>query len=119
MRRSGLSIDDILKGLSRPRSRYLTVKKTLQRRVQDEQLVRLDRGRYAASRDALQGEMAFPCPVSLETPGAPGDIAPVPILGFDRKGVNTLGDRGQQIFGQTGNVSTLSPMFVQAGGKDA
>ena len=55
-----LSIDEILKGLSRPRSRYQTVRKTLQRMVQDEQLVRLDRGRYAAARGALQGEMAFP-----------------------------------------------------------
>ena len=55
-----LSIDEILKGLSRPRSRYQTVRKTLQRMVQDEQLVRLDRGRYAAARGALQGEIAFP-----------------------------------------------------------
>ena len=55
-----LSIDEILKGLSRPRGRYQTVRKTLQRMVQDEQLVRLDRGRYAASRGALQGEIAFP-----------------------------------------------------------
>ncbi len=55
-----LSIDEILKGLSRPRSRYQTVRKTLHRMVQDEQLVRLDRGRYAASRGALQGEMTFP-----------------------------------------------------------
>ena len=54
-----LSIDEILKGLSRPRSRYQTVRKTLHRMVQDEQLVRLDRGRYAAARGALQGEMAF------------------------------------------------------------
>ena len=54
-----LSIDEILKGLSRPRSRYQTVRKTLQRMVRDEQLVRLDRGRYAAARGALQGEMAF------------------------------------------------------------
>ena len=53
-----LSIDEILKGLSRPRSRYQTVRKTLQRMVQDEQLVRLDRGRYATARGALQGEMA-------------------------------------------------------------
>ena len=55
-----LSIDEILKGLSRPRGRYQTVRKTLQRMVQDEQLVRLDRGRYAAARGALQPEMAFP-----------------------------------------------------------
>ena len=55
-----LNIDDILKGLSRPRSRYEAVKKTLQRMVQDEQLVRLDRGQYAAARGALQEEMAFP-----------------------------------------------------------
>ena len=55
-----LNIDDILKGLSRPRSRYQAVKKTLQRMVQDEQLVRLDRGQYAAARGALQEEMAFP-----------------------------------------------------------
>ena len=55
-----LSIDEILKGLSRPRSRYQTVRKTLHRMVQDEQLVRLYRGRYAASRGALQGEMTFP-----------------------------------------------------------
>ena len=49
-----LSIDEILKGLSRPRSRYQAVRQTLHRMVQDEQLVRLERGRYAASRDALQ-----------------------------------------------------------------
>ena len=55
-----LSIDEILKGLSRPRGRYQTVRKTLQRMVQDEQLVRLDRGRYAAARGALQPEIAFP-----------------------------------------------------------
>ena len=55
-----LSIDEILKGLARPRNRYQTVRKTLQRMVQDEQLVRLDRGRYAAVRGALQGQMAFP-----------------------------------------------------------
>ena len=55
-----LNIDDILKGLARPRSRYQAVKKTLQRMVQDEQLVRLDRGQYAAARGALQEEMAFP-----------------------------------------------------------
>ena len=49
-----LSIDEILKGLSRPRSRYQALRQTLHRMVQDEQLVRLDRGRYAASRDAFQ-----------------------------------------------------------------
>ncbi len=54
-----LSIDEILKGLSRPRSRYQTLRKTLQRMVRDEQLVRLDRGRYAASRGALQEEIDF------------------------------------------------------------
>ena len=48
-----LSIDDILKGLSRPRSRYQTVRKTLQRMVKDEQIVRLGRGRYAAAREAM------------------------------------------------------------------
>ena len=54
-----LSIDEILKGLSRSRSRYQAVRKTLQRMVQDEQIVRLDRGRYAAARGALQGEIAY------------------------------------------------------------
>ena len=48
-----LSIDEILKGLSRPRSRYQAVRQTLHRMVQDEQLVRLARGRYAAAHDAL------------------------------------------------------------------
>ena len=44
-----LTIDEILKGLSRPRDRYQAVKQTLHRMVQDEQIVRLRRGRYAAS----------------------------------------------------------------------
>ena len=51
-----LSIDEILKGLSRPRDRYQAVRQTLHRMVQDEQIVRLGRGRYAASRGTLQGE---------------------------------------------------------------
>ena len=55
-----LSIDEILKGLSRPRDRYQAVRQTLHRMVQDEQIVRLGRGRYAASRDALQGEFDQP-----------------------------------------------------------
>ena len=50
-----LSIDEILKGLSRPRSRYQALRQTLHRMVQDEQLLRLGRGRYAASRHTLQG----------------------------------------------------------------
>ena len=50
-----LGIDDILKGLSRPRSRYQAVRKTLQRMVQDGQLVRLDRGRYAARGASCKG----------------------------------------------------------------
>ena len=49
-----LSIDEILQGLSRPRSRYQALRQTLRRMVQDEQLVRLERGRYAASRDAFE-----------------------------------------------------------------
>ena len=51
-----LSIDEILKGLSRPRDRYQAVRQTLHRMVQDEQIVRLRRGRYAASRSDVQGE---------------------------------------------------------------
>lgn len=51
-----LSIDEILKGLSRPRDRYQSVRQTLHRMVQDEQIVRLRRGRYAASRSALEGD---------------------------------------------------------------
>ena len=51
-----LTIDEILKGLSRPRDRYQAVKQTLHRMVQDEQIVRLRRGRYAASRSNVQGE---------------------------------------------------------------
>ena len=51
-----LSVDEVFKALTRPQSRYEAVKKTLQRMVRDEQLVRIDRGRYVASRDALQGE---------------------------------------------------------------
>ena len=50
-----LSIDEILKGLSRPRDRYQAVKQTLHRMVQDEQIVRLGRGRYAASMSASKG----------------------------------------------------------------
>ena len=49
-----LCIDEILKGLSRPRSRYQALRQTFHRILQDEQLVRLNRGRYAASRHALQ-----------------------------------------------------------------
>ena len=48
-----LSIDEILKGLSRPRDRYQALKKTLHRMVEDEQIVRLGRGRYAATRGTL------------------------------------------------------------------
>ena len=55
-----LSIDEILKGLSRPRDRYQAVRQTLHRMVQDEQIVRLGRGRYAASRCTLQGEFGQP-----------------------------------------------------------
>ena len=51
-----LSIDEILKGLSRPRDRYQAVRQTLHRMVQDEQIVRLGRGRFAASRGALGAE---------------------------------------------------------------
>ena len=51
-----LTIDEILKGLSRPRDRYQAVKQTLHRMVQDEQIARLRRGRYAASRSDVQGE---------------------------------------------------------------
>ena len=51
-----LTIDEILKGLSRPRDRYQAVKQTLHRMVQAEQIVRLRRGRYAASRSDVQGE---------------------------------------------------------------
>jgi hypothetical protein len=45
-----LTIDDVLKGLSRPRDRYQTTKRTLGRMVQEEQIVRLGRGRYALTR---------------------------------------------------------------------
>lgn len=75
------SIDEILKGLSRPPSRYQTVRKTLQRMVQNEQLVRLDRGRYAAARGALQGEMAFLSPDQLGTAETPGGFTPCPQFG--------------------------------------
>ena len=51
-----LSADEVFKALTRPQSRYEALRKTLQRMVKDEQLVRIDRGRYLASRDALQGE---------------------------------------------------------------
>ena len=51
-----LTIDEILKGLSRPRDRYQAVRQTLHRMVQGEQIVWLRRGRYAASRSDLQGE---------------------------------------------------------------
>ena len=49
-----LSINEILKGLSRSRDRYQALKKTLHRMIEDEQIVRLGRGRYAASRGTLR-----------------------------------------------------------------
>lgn len=49
-----LTIDEILKSLSRPRNRYQSVKQTLYRMVHDEQIVRLGRGRYVAIQGALQ-----------------------------------------------------------------
>ena len=42
-----LTVDEILKGLSRPREHYQNTKRTLSRMVQDDQIVRFQRGRYA------------------------------------------------------------------------
>ena len=44
----GLSIPDILKGLSQPRERYQSVKQLLYRMIQDGQIMRLSRGRFSA-----------------------------------------------------------------------
>ena len=41
-----LTVDEILKGLSRPREHYQNTKRTLSRMVQDDQIVRFQRGRY-------------------------------------------------------------------------
>ena len=46
----GASIPDILKALSHPRDRYQAVKKLLYRMLEDEQAVRIGRGRYAPAR---------------------------------------------------------------------
>ena len=74
-----LNIDDILKGLSRPRSRYQAVKKTLQRMVQVEQLVRLYRGQYAAARLA-RGD-GLPVIGFLGDSGDNWGLCPCPRLG--------------------------------------
>ena len=44
----GLSIPDILKALSQPRERYQAVKQLLYRMIQDNQMMRLSRGRFGA-----------------------------------------------------------------------
>ena len=49
----GVSIPDILKALSHPRDRYQAVKKLLYRMLEDEQAVRIGRGRYAPARKPL------------------------------------------------------------------
>ena len=50
----GLTINDILKGLSQPLDRYNAVKQLLYRMIQDEQMTRLARGRYGPARNAAQ-----------------------------------------------------------------
>ncbi len=48
-----LSIDEMLKHLSRPRDRYQALKKTVYRMLEDDQIVRTRRGRYAPARSTL------------------------------------------------------------------
>ena len=50
----GLTINDILKGLSQPLDRYNAVKQLLYRMIQDQQMTRLARGRYGAAPNAPQ-----------------------------------------------------------------
>ena len=52
-----LNIDEILKYLSRPRDRYQALRQTLCRMVRDDQLIRLGRGRYAATQGAKQKDL--------------------------------------------------------------
>ena len=53
----GLSIPDILKALSQPRERYQAVKQLLYRMIQDNQMMRLSRGRFGAGpKDAHDPE---------------------------------------------------------------
>ena len=52
-----LSIDEILKGLSRPRDRYQAVRQTLHRMVQDEQIVRLRRGSVRGIEECFGGRI--------------------------------------------------------------
>ena len=49
----GLSIPDILKGLSQPRERYQSVKQLLYRMIQDGQMMRLSRGRFGPGPRAV------------------------------------------------------------------
>ena len=50
-----MTINEINKYLSQPRDRYQATKQTLYRMLQDNQIVRLGRGRYAASRTPRRG----------------------------------------------------------------
>ena len=52
-----LSIDEMFKALSRPRDRYQSLKKTVYRMMQDDQIVRIARGRYVPTRHAVQGRL--------------------------------------------------------------
>ena len=52
-----LTIDEMLKALSRPRDRYQSIKKTVYRMMQDDQIVRIARGRYVPTRHAVQGRL--------------------------------------------------------------
>ena len=96
-----LSIDEILKGLSRPRDRYQAVRQTLHRMVQDEQIVRLGRGRYAASRGTLEGE--------FDHPGNKGNtwshLGMLPVILLNHKGLSALVTCGTRILPR----KTLSP----------
>ena len=73
-----LSIDDMLKALSRPRDRYQSLKKTVYRMLQDDQVVRIARGLYIPGRHALQGRLED---VTNRTKGRKG-IRKAPSLGL-------------------------------------
>ena len=53
----GLSIADVLKGLSQPHERYKSVKQLMYRMVKEGDSVRVARGRYGAAQQAWQQDM--------------------------------------------------------------
>ena len=54
-----LTVDEILKGLSRPREHYQNTKRTLSRMVQDDQIVRFQRGRYGLACERISENPAI------------------------------------------------------------